>query len=193
MESALAGDNTAVAATLHLLPATWLPAHAAVFHFATGTMALADGERCGLELSWRNEEVGGGQGKQQEQHPAAPFPRTVTVRLLLWSSMRPWQQLVLWCMLYGSSRPLDGCDMWCETDMRRRLAPQVTSNEFAWRLECDPVAPVPDGVLGAPTLWPAEPVVLGCSMRSAAEGATSTAPWVPATTPSWVPHLLKVC
>lgn len=81
METALAADSTAVAATLQFLPASWLPAAATVFHFATGTMTLSSGERCGVELCWRQQDAGGSrkQRRQAAQHPAAPFPRTVTV------------------------------------------------------------------------------------------------------------------
>jgi hypothetical protein len=57
-----------VAAKLQFLPAARLPATASAFQLATGTISLASGEQCGVELSWR-----------PQQHPAALFPRTITV------------------------------------------------------------------------------------------------------------------
>lgn len=72
METALQADNTAVAVALHFSMAAGLPATASAFDSATGTMSFANGERCSVELCWRQQ--------QRQRHPAAPFPHTVTVR-----------------------------------------------------------------------------------------------------------------
>ena len=72
METALQADNTAVAVTLQFSTAAGLPTSAAAFDSAAGHMSFANGERCGVELCWRQ--------RGQQRHPAAPFPHTVTVR-----------------------------------------------------------------------------------------------------------------
>ena len=52
----------------------------------TSIVQFANGERCALELAWEAEGgsifcFGGGRG--QQHHPAAPFPRTITVGCII--------------------------------------------------------------------------------------------------------------
>jgi hypothetical protein len=91
METALQADNTKVSVTLQFSTAAGLPTAASAFQTATGTMSFANGERCGVELAWRQQDAAG----KQQRHPAASFPHIVTVR----NKASTWQRAQNGCTM----------------------------------------------------------------------------------------------